>query len=176
MFLSPMLLLSKRSTFYLLSALLICSLFTSQIATAATIDIKQIDSIQKESQIAKDKKLPLLILFSMTHCPYCVLIKENFLVPMLISGDYTNKVLIREINIEENIEIMGLSGKIQASSQFAANMGVSVYPTMIFVDSQGCRLADSIVGINTPSLFGGRIDDAIDEANQKIQHGLTQCN
>ena len=176
MFLSPILLSFKRSKFCLLSALLLGSLFTFQITSAATIDIKQIDNIQKESQLAKEKKLPLLILFSMTHCPYCVLIKENFLIPMLISGDYTNKILIREINIEENIEIRGLSGKIQASTQFAGNMGVSMYPTMIFVDSQGCRLADSIVGINTPSLFGGRIDDAIDEANLKIKLELTRCN
>ncbi|MFK5894067.1 MAG: thioredoxin fold domain-containing protein [Pseudomonadota bacterium] len=175
MFLSSILLSFNIRKFYLLTSLFSCLLLT-QITIASTIQIKQIENIKIASQLAKEKKLPLLILFSMTHCPFCVLIKENFLIPMMISGDYNDKVIIREINIEENLEIIGLSGKQQASYRFANNMGVSLYPTMIFVDYQGCKLVDSIEGINTPSLFGGRIDDAIDTANQKIQQGLINCN
>lgn len=170
MFLSPQ--TTKR---YCLTTLFISFLFSTQITPATVINLKQISNLQKESKLAKEKNLPLLILFSLSHCPYCKQIKEHFLVPMIISGDYEDKIIIREMNIEANPEIISFSGTREYSQFFAEDMGVSLFPTMIFVSYQGCQLARSIRGINTPSFFGGRIDDAIDKANSGIKAGIVKC-
>ena len=41
-----------------------------------------------------------VVLFSASHCGYCTIIKEEFLKPMLLSGDYVDKVLIRKLVID----------------------------------------------------------------------------
>ena len=171
-----MFLISPNVKFYLLTFLLVCLVFNSRIISAKTIKIKLIDNLQTESQLAKEKNLPILILFSLSHCPYCQLIKEDFLIPMIISGDYTDKVIIREMNIEENPDIIDLSGAKKSAYFFAQEMGVSLFPTMIFINNQACKLTESIKGINTPSLFGGRIDDAIEQANNNLKINTTQCH
>ena len=73
-------------------------------------------------------------------------------------------------------KIIDFSGAKKSAYFFAQDMGVSLFPTMVFIDYQGCKLTKSIKGINTPSLFGGRIDDAIDEANKKIKPNIAACN
>jgi thioredoxin-related protein len=167
---------SRINKFYFLSGFLICLLLSYKTAAVTTIKVKQINNLQVETQLAKEKNLPLLVLFSLSHCPFCKLIKEDFLIPMIISGDYKDKIMIREMNIEENPDIIDFSGITKSSYVFAKEMEISLFPTMVFVDYQGCKLAQSIKGINTPSLFGGRIDDAIDEANKKIKTIISVCN
>lgn len=135
----------------------------------ASVQVVPLKNVKKESLLAKEKNLPLLILFSMKHCPFCKKIKSDFLIPMLISGDYKDKVIIRELDIDINPHIIGFSEKPESSIDFTRYMGVSLFPTMVFLDYKGNTLAEKIVGLNTPSLFGGRIDDAIDLANKKLQ-------
>ena len=50
-------------------------------------------------------------MFGTDECPYCKLLKEDFLIPMLISGDYTDKVILREAHIAAGAIITDFSGK-----------------------------------------------------------------
>jgi len=168
--------LTRTIKYYMFSVLFVGFLLSTQIISASAVEIKQIDNLQQEGQLAKEKNLPLLVLFSLSHCPFCKLIKEDFLIPMIISGDYKDKIIIREMNIEDNPEIIDFSGAKISSYSFAQNMDISLYPTMFFLDHQGCILAEKIRGVNTPSLFGARIDDAIDMANNNIREKKANCN
>ena len=44
---------------------------------------------------AKDRKLPILLMVSQDHCPFCSLLKSDVLNPMLLSGDYDDRVIIK---------------------------------------------------------------------------------
>jgi thioredoxin-related protein len=159
--------LFKQRTKLFLWIFICVSLLSNSPLFAAT-EISPLSNIKELSQLAQEKNLPLLILFSMKHCPFCKRIKSDFLVPMLISGDYEDKVIIRELDIDRSSDIIGLSGNTIKSIEFTRKMNISVFPTMIFIDYKGKQLTEKIIGLNTPSLFGGRIDDAIDEANKKL--------
>ncbi|MFK5984347.1 MAG: thioredoxin family protein [Pseudomonadota bacterium] len=158
-----------------LSQVLLLSWSLFSVQTGFATQLQLINNVQYESQLAKEKNLPILILFSIEHCPYCRLVKEDFLIPMLISGNYKEKVIIRELNIDNSPMITGLSGSQQSAASYAYSMGVSLYPTMVFINHQGCILSETIKGVNTPSMFGGRIDQAIDEANKKIKTAELKC-
>ncbi len=155
--------------------ILLFSLILLNTQNTFAIEIQQINNIQKESLIAKEKNLPLLILFSIEHCPFCQLVKEDFLKPMLISGNYKDKVIIRELHADMTSTFFGRLGEQQSALKYARKMGISLYPTMVFIDEKGCQLSENIKGVNTPSMFGGRIDMAIDEANEKLKKGKNNC-
>lgn len=137
---------------------------------AASNRLMQITDLKKTAQLAKSKNLPVLIMFSTTGCPYCELLKEDFLIPMIISGAYTNKILIRELHVAEaeGVRVVDFQGNTIDSADFARNYGVNLFPTTIFIDSMGTELSEQIIGISTPSLFGGRIDTAIDKALETL--------
>lgn len=155
--------------FLLFILLLLYGLLPIQVSA---VEVPVITDIRQEAQQAKEKNLPILVLFSSDHCPFCELVKEDFLKPMLISGDYTERVIIRELNLDEGGDLIDFNGRPVDNDTFTYRYQVSMFPTMVMIDYQGNTLAHRILGVNTPEMFGGRIDKLIELANQELNQSL----
>ena len=121
----------------------------------ATEDLK---SLLLES---RSKKLPVLLMFSEMGCPYCGVIEEDFLNPMILSGQYEDKVIIRKITYSNYKTIKDLKGNPVKITKITDKYNISFYPTIIFLDSKGSEIAERIVGLSTPDYFGYVLDEAI---------------
>ncbi|MEW7979030.1 MAG: hypothetical protein AB2813_04300 [Candidatus Sedimenticola endophacoides] len=64
--------------------------------------------ITKVTDLAADARhgLPILLLVSQDHCPFCVQIKRDILRPMLLAGDYRGQILIRELYIDPGVSVL----------------------------------------------------------------------
>ncbi|MBE9526263.1 MAG: thioredoxin fold domain-containing protein [Proteobacteria bacterium] len=159
----------KTNYYSLIFSLLIFVLSLSQSVSMADEviqrpELPQIHDIRDTLQLAKAQKLPILIMFGSEECPFCYLLREDFLVPMIISGDYVDKVIMREIYVSYGRKIIDFSGKTITTREFANRYKIRLFPTTVFLDSGGKPLVKNILGVTTPSLFGGTLDDTIDEA------------
>jgi len=126
--------------------------------------LKKVNDLRETAQLAKAKNLPILMMFGTNECPYCELLKEDFLIPMIISGNYKDKIIFREIHIAAYADLIDFSGKKITVGELSQRYGVTMFPTTVFIDSNGQPLVKNIIGITTPSLFGGTLDDQIDKA------------
>lgn len=126
--------------------------------------LPQIHDIRDTAQLAVTQQLPILIMFGTEECPYCYLLREDFLIPMIISGDYANKVILREIHVSYRGSLIDFSGKKVTAREFANRYKVKIFPTTVLIDAHGKKLVKNIIGITTPSLFGGTLDDSIGKA------------
>jgi len=109
-------------------------------------------------------------MFSQEECPFCLKLTEEILEPMLISGDYTDRVLIRELMIDGNDELVDFSGEsIDPRAVFSRYL-LYVTPTILLLDSKGDEVAERQVGINTVEYYGYYLDEAIRQALEKIRH------
>ncbi len=153
---------------------LMCLVFSPMAMSDEEHDFRiiRISNLESEQFLIRQHQLPLLILFTIDDCPFCYRVKDEFLNPMIISGDYDDKVLIRELNMDHVSELTDFDGDTVSARTFAHKYRVYLYPTMIIVNENGCQLSEKIVGLNTPSMFGGRIDDAIDQALKKVRQGI----
>lgn len=138
------------------------------------IEVKQVNNLQQLGKLAKKSRLPIMLVFSSSHCPYCDLLKGDFLEPILISKDYTHKVIIRELLVDLEYgtidgKAIGFDGKETTTEHIAAHYNVNLTPTLLFINHQGLEVEKRIVGINTPEMFGGYLDDAIDNALQTVK-------
>jgi len=131
-------------------------------------EVVVVSDFQQEAKLAQQRRLPLLITFSTAECNYCDLLEEEFLEPMLLSGDYEDRVLIRKLELDGD-DVRGFDGKRLTPSAFARIYGVRVTPTMLFLDPNGKELSERMIGIATPELFGGYLDEAIEEALVKMK-------
>ncbi len=134
--------------------------------------LKQITDIRDTARQAEAQNLPILMMFGADECPYCELLKEDFLIPMIISGDYKDKIIFREVYISSPSGIIDFSGKKISIRKFARRYNIRLFPTMVFIDSNGQILVENIIGITTPSLFGGTLDDQIDRAFGRLRKNL----
>jgi thioredoxin-related protein len=135
----------------------------------AEVRVPVVTDLQHDGELARTQHLPILLTFTSSICSYCDLLEEDFLQPMLLSGDYTDRVLIRKLVIDGGRTIRDFNGDPSTADKLSDRYRVFVTPTLLFVDGNGNELAERMLGINTPELFGGYLDDCIDTALERIR-------
>jgi thioredoxin-related protein len=151
-----------------LTALLL--LLTSTLLPAAgplqyATDLAQ-DAIQ-----ARQKQVPILILFSSSYCSYCTTIREDFLKPMLKNDEYNNKVIIRVVSIDTGSDLRDFDGGMIDPDTLAHMHNVFVTPTVKLFGPNGETLVPDLVGLTTVDYYGGYLDAAIDESLAQLRSG-----
>ena len=128
----------------------------------------EVNDFQQLSEEMKQKSLGLLLFFHAEHCSYCAVMENEILIPMIKSGEYDDKIMIRKLQMDEARDIRDFSGKVIQPSDMAARYGVTVTPTLVFLDSQGRQKADKMVGINTVEYFGVYLDEEIEKLRKNL--------
>lgn len=133
-------------------------------AQAQEIQLQTVTDLESLGEQAQDQELPILIMFSQEECPYCTIMEENYLRPMLLSGQYKDKVIIRKVKIDDYKTLTDFNGKRIEPEDLPSRYRAWVTPTLIFINGQGKEIAPKLVGIGTEGFFAGDIDTAIEAA------------
>ncbi len=149
-------------------------LFTAALQAETEVPIAR--NLQADGQLAHNRQLPILLAFSAIECSYCELLEEEFLQPMLLGGEYRDKIIMRKLVLDNGSRLADFSGQQIDATSLSDRYRIYVTPTILFVDEKGTELAERMVGINTPELFGGYLDDCIETARLMIRNpaGLAQ--
>lgn len=126
-------------------------------------------NLEEDGNEAGKKQIPVLMFFSMQHCPFCNQVEEDFLKPMLRNSEYDSKVIIRKIKIDDSQFVLDFKGKDREAGEFSEEYKVSMVPTLILVDAKGRKLSPAIIGVANAHYYSGELDDAIDASLQKIR-------
>lgn len=158
-----------KSLFSLIFILLCCVHFLWPNPSLAEQNILSVSDLRETGRLSQKLNLPILVVFSADYCEFCEQLKEEFLIPMLISGDYTDKVIIRELDVSEGSSVINFDGQEMSAERFSQQYKVNFVPTMVLINAKGQSLVPKIIGITTPSLFGGTVDDSINNALQQLR-------
>lgn len=154
-----------RQLSFTLGLLLICS-----TVTAETISVLSTPAdFHMTGRNALRGKLPVLVLFSSTDCGYCEFVKENILTPMLNSGDYNDKALIRVVDIDSGDDVRDFNGRLIDSEELADRYDVQLTPTVTFLDAKGKQLVEPVIGLGTVEYYGSFLDEAIAQSLKKLR-------
>ena len=132
------------------------------------VHILQSKDFRKDSQLAKQKKAPILILFSMEGCSYCRFVEEEHLKPMLRNANYMKKVVIRKVMTDDYGSVIDFNGKSLSGMDFSTRYRAYLTPTVIFVDHNGKQLS-RIMGVRNTEFYGGDLDKSLDISLQIIR-------
>ena len=133
------------------------------------VEIESVDNFAALTHKAKKNDKVILLEMSATYCGYCKTLEEEIIKPMLRSGDYEN-VLIRKLNIDSHYPMADLGGKKSSPFELSSRMGVYLTPTLLFLDGDGNEVGERIVGVNTLEMYGGYVDDAIEQGLKTINN------
>jgi thioredoxin-related protein len=136
---------------------------------AAPPQVEEGEDLHADAQRAARQALPILLAFAADYCEYCTQLEEWFLVPMLISGDYEDKILIRKVRIDSSRRLVDFDGAATDSDQLASRYGVQMVPTLVFVDARGQELTERMVGLTTLDFYGGYLEQRIDAAVGRLR-------
>ena len=112
-------------------------------------------------QAAKDaaqKGEPLLVLVSLPGCPWCELLRRNYLTPMRAEG-----VQVVQFTVNDKAQRFEgfTSGKELTGVDLSVAYKARITPTLLFLDSKGQEIAERITGVASVDFIGSLIDQRL---------------
>ncbi len=148
------------------------------LLTASNIWAQRVVSVENlvtTKQLAASKDKAILIMFSASDCPYCVVMEEDFLDPMLINPDSTDAI-IRKVEIDDPGDIIDFNGEKISIRDFATKLRIRVTPTLLFFDTKGQEKAGRIIGTMTRDYLGLYIDNKIELVKYRMTSKMTNMD
>jgi hypothetical protein len=96
-----------------------------------------------------------VVLFSRTGCGFCNEVREHYLRPLM--HQKPAHLAIAEIEIDSPRQLRDWQGRRVSHDEFARGYAVQFAPTVLFLDWQGEKVEEPIVGLSR-DFFGGYLD------------------
>jgi len=107
---------------------------------------------------------PLVLLVSLPGCPYCELVRRNYLLPMRAEG-----LRAWQIDVTDTQRtVRDFEERASTGAALAARWKAGFTPTVLFFDARGMELADRLVGMTSVDFYGAYLDDALASARHKL--------
>jgi thioredoxin-related protein len=135
----------------------------------AADDLVQAKDLQADARTAVQRRVPILVVFTSPHCPYCERVKGEYLIPMHKDRSYRGRVIIRELTIGSDTPLTDFDGTRTTEGAFAAAHKVFMVPTIQVFDTRGQATGEAIVGLLTPDYYFGYLEAAIDAGGRKVR-------
>lgn len=150
---------------------LLCSLAFIALPAFAAAELVPARDLKADAQVACASGRPLLVLFASHGCPYCRVVEEDYLIPMLRQPQ-SERPIIRVVTIDDLGSLRDFSGKRVPIAEFARQQGASLTPHVKLLGPDGRELAPGLVGLLTQDFYGGYLEAAIATATEKMHRAL----
>jgi thioredoxin-related protein len=116
--------------------------------------------------MAASKGEPLVVMTTLPGCPYCDLVRQHHLLPMLKAGE----VVAVQMDIRDRrTRLQGFRGETSNPAELAANWKAKFAPTVLFFGPQGEELAERLQGVAVPDFYGEYLEARLTEARRKLR-------
>ena len=134
--------------------------FGTKAAQAATADaLPASRSLPQELAIALDKHHPLIVMVSLTGCPYCHAARRSYLLPMWREG-----VPLVQVDMRSAVNTVDFNGQRVTHDQLVQQWRISIAPTLLFFGPQGREAAERMEGAYLPDFYGSYLEARIQKA------------
>ena len=121
------------------------------MGSAASIDsLPSATDFQADAQQSKQQRIPILVFYMADDCPYCEAVSELYLEPMYRNGLDKGRFILRTVKLDGGAYMRGFYGRKMRQEDFANQV-------------------PEIQGYQTPELFGGYLDAAIDKSIARLR-------
>jgi thioredoxin-related protein len=124
--------------------------------------------LQRDAASAREKGIPVMLEFSTRWCDYCRALEQQVLEPMLVSGDYTQRMLLRKLNVDDDDMVTWFDGRKINATRLGYKNGVELYPTLVIYNADGEEISERIIGITVLEFVAEKIDKALARAKREI--------
>jgi thioredoxin-related protein len=144
------------------------SMAAPALRAAEAPDLPLARDFQDDARLARERRVPLLILFSLPRCPYCSEVRRAHLLPMLRDPAQAGRAIIRQVNLGSDDPIVGFDGKATTHDAVARRHGVRAAPEVAFWDPQGRQAAEPLKGMLLPDFYASYLESALATARARV--------
>jgi thioredoxin-related protein len=119
----------------------------------------------------QNSKRVILLYVSAPHCAFCKKLEKEIIYPLLKSGEYKNKIILRKINWRGNDDILNFNGESLKPSQLLEQYQIRITPTLLFLGANGKELHKRLLGYRGGEFYWYYFDAAIGKSNLRLDAG-----
>lgn len=143
--------------------------FAAHVVRAATPGVTMLGDGVNTAALARVRQVPVLLVVSQDGCPYCKRLREEVIRPMILSGEYRDRVVIRELNMDATEPVRDFDGRMVEARTIADRYQAMLTPTVLLLNWQGEQLTRPIRGFNGAGFYGYYLDKAIARATARLR-------
>ena len=121
-------------------------------------------SLAKAALLAQAAGGPLVLLVSLPGCPYCELVRRNYLQPMREQDG----LAAWQIEIKDKNAIEGFDGLPTTPMALARQWAVKITPTVFFLDAQGREIAPRLEGVAVADFYGMYLEERLKQSREAL--------
>lgn len=148
---------------------LLVLLLPATVVAASVDNLPSATDFQHDAALSKQQHIPILVFYMADDCPYCEAVSELYLEPMYRNGLDKGRFILRTVKLDGSDYLRGFYGRKMRQEDFANQQGISFTPVIRLYDHRGFQLVPDIFGYQTPELYGGYLDSAIDKSIAKLR-------
>ena len=151
---------------YLHAALVLMGLSIG-LAQAGAVHIAS--DLQQDASTSHQANLPILLIYTAKYCHYCDEVKASVFNPIAADPAYRDRMLLREVRIDTEMRLVGFKGGATNHRSFATDRGITIVPTLEFLDGAGLQVSGPLVGVSIPDYYSAYVDNGIEQAIQNLR-------
>jgi thioredoxin-related protein len=123
-------------------------------------------SLNEELAKALAKGSPLLVMVSLEGCPFCKIVRENYLGPMR----EREGLPVVQIDMRNTSAIKDFKGTTMTQDALIRAWGVRIAPTVLFFGRGGAEIAERMSGGYIPDFYGAYLDERLRTARALLRN------
>jgi thioredoxin-related protein len=137
---------------------------------AATVppDLPLATDFAADAKVVRQSRTPLVVLFSLPHCPYCHEVRRSHLLPLLNDGGRGAGFILRQVNLGGDARVDDFDGHAMTHGELARAGGVRTAPEVVFWDDRGRALATPLRGMLLPDFYAAYLDESLDASRRAL--------
>ena len=132
-------------------------------ARAAQASLPVTASLSESLQVALQRKQPLVVMVSLDGCPFCKVVRENYLIPLQREG-----LPVVQLNMRSAQPIVDFDGSPQTQDGMVRKWAVQLAPTVLFFGPQGKEVTGRLKGAYLADFYGAYLDEKLAQARQAM--------
>lgn len=148
---------------WILACLPLWTLGGTPLAAVPAPTLERARDLAGDAKLLRQRRVPLLVLYSQTDCTWCERTRREFLLPMTKDPASAARILVRQIDIDSDAPLTDFQGRTTTHRVFAAAQRAKFTPTLMFYGPDGRAVAAPIVGFLLADYYGTYIERGIDD-------------
>jgi hypothetical protein len=100
---------------------------------------------------------------SLHGCPFCKVVRENYLHPLIASG-----LQVVQVDMRDNHPLIDFDGTPLTQDAWVRKQGIKLAPTVLFFGAQGREVATRLKGAYLPDFYGAYLDEQLAVARRVV--------
>lgn len=121
--------------------------------------------LRQAALAANTRGEPMVLMVSLPGCPWCELLRRNYLRPMQSEGVAAYEFMINE----RNRTVHDFKGQRSTPAALSTALQVTNTPTLLFFNAQGLEIAPRIEGVASADFIGAILDERLALARERIK-------